>query len=93
MAMTRQPSRQSVAQQHAVLLPGSLLPYRDQWQPYVETLPAQTVLIVEPVQDTPLHRALDLVATQLLAAGCPVQRLTADRLGPRSGIQAALPLV
>jgi hypothetical protein len=92
MAIGHETTRHVVQHRHAVLLPGNLLPYRDQWQPYVDTLPAQTVLIVEPEQDTPLHRALELVAAQLQATGRPVQRLTADRLGPQSGIQATLPL-
>ncbi len=93
MAIARETTGHVTQHRHAVLLPGSVLPYRDQWQPYVDTLPAQTVLIVEPASDTPLHRALELVAEQLLAAGHPVQRLTADHLGPRTGIQAALPFV
>jgi hypothetical protein len=78
--------------QHAVLVPGSLWSYRSQWQPYVEMLPTQTVLIVEPARGTPLHRVLELVAAQLLAAGHPVRRLAADTLGPQHGIQAPLPL-
>jgi hypothetical protein len=35
---------------------------------------------------------LDLVATELAAAGRPVSRLPATQLGPQHGIQATLPL-
>jgi hypothetical protein len=92
MAIIGQSAGNHAQARHAVLVPGSLWSCRSQWQPYVETLPAQTVLIVEPARDTPLHQLLELVAAQLLAAGHPVCRLTAEQLGPQHGIQAALPL-
>lgn len=76
-----------------VLLPGDLLPYREQWEQYAATLSAQTVLIVLPDHDTRLSAVLDLVAAQIAAAGRPVVRLSAQQLGPQRGIQAALPLV
>jgi hypothetical protein len=82
----------SPRQRHAVLLPGSLLPYRSQWQSYVDTLPANTVLILTPTRATRLQQVLDLVATELAAAGRPVSRLPAAQLGPQRGIQATLPL-
>ena len=76
------------AQRHAVLLPGSLLPYRSQWQPYVDTLAANTVLVVMPASATRLQQVLDRVASELAAAGRPVARLTTAQLGPQRGIQA-----
>jgi hypothetical protein len=82
----------SSGQRHAVLLPGSLLPYRSQWQPYVDTLPANTVLVVTPASATRLQQVLDRVASELVAAGWPVSRLTTAQLGPQRGIQAPLPL-
>lgn len=77
---------------HAVLLPGDLLPYREQWQPYAASLPANAVLLVVPDHDTRLRAILDQVAAQFAAAGRPVARLRADQLGPLRGIQMALPL-
>jgi hypothetical protein len=92
MTITGQSGGDHAQARHAVLVPGNLLSCRSQWQPYVEALPAQTVLIVEPAREAPLHRVLELVAAQLLAAGHPVHRLAAEQLGPQTGIQASLPL-
>ncbi len=61
------------------LVPGSLLPYRNQWQALANSLPQGEVLIVLPTADTRPKRTLETVATQLRAKGYEVTTCPADR--------------
>ena len=54
------------------LVPGSLLPFRKQWQQLANTLPSGSTLIVLPVEASPARKVLERVSSQLTAKGSQV---------------------
>jgi len=75
----------------AVLLAGSLLPSRSQWQPYTATLAPETLLVILPAAPARTRQALELVAVFLQASGRPVAVLGAEQFGAGRGIQGRFP--
>ena len=58
------------------LVPGNLLPYKEQWQAIANNLPQGTVLIIFPASNSPQRRTLETVANLLQADGRRVSTLS-----------------
>ena len=63
------------------LVPGSVLPFKEQWQQLANELPAGTTLIILPPHDGPQRRTLQRVAEQMKANGSQVAILPTDKIG------------
>ena len=61
------------------IVPGSLLPFKAEWQQVANSLPIGSILICLPAADTPQRKALETVAALLKAHGHQVTTLPADR--------------
>ena len=57
------------------LVPGSLLPFKNKWQPLANQQPQGTVLLVLPLCDTPHRRKLRELAERMMANGCRIKIL------------------
>jgi hypothetical protein len=62
------------------LVPGSLLPFKKEWQRLANALPAGTTLIVLPSGDGSARRTLEKVSASMQAKGRQVQILTQEQL-------------
>ena len=62
------------------LVPGSLLPFKTEWQRLANELPAGTTLIVLPSGDGSARRTLEKVSASMQAKGRQVQILTQEQL-------------
>ena len=51
------------------LVPASLLPFKEQWQPLARSLPTGAALLVVPDTETPLRRTMRRLVPQLRAQG------------------------
>ncbi len=71
--------RQRVQVHCLTLVPASLLPLKDRWQPIADALPQGDALIIVPSGDGPIRRNLARVAAQLRAGGRCVTTLPVQR--------------
>ena len=62
------------------LVPGSLLPYKDEWQRLANQLPEGSTLIVLPSADCSARRTLESVSRSMKAKGQRVTTLSQDQL-------------
>ncbi len=60
------------------LVPGSLLPFKKEYQAIANQQPPGTTLVVLPAQDSSQRRTLELVASRLKAKGQLVQILSSQ---------------
>src|SRR5712692_10282879 len=70
-----------VRSDNLALVPGSLLPFKGQWQDAANRLPRGAVLICLPAADCPQRQALERVGALLAAEGHQVTMLPAERFG------------
>ncbi len=77
--------------QNPALLAGSLLPQRDLWQQFADSLPAGEILVILPIQDGPQRHALLTAAIHLQAAGHRVTIIAADTFSG-TAVQARMTL-
>jgi len=80
--ITPPPTLRRAKLDNLALVPGSLLPYREQWQAIANSLPRGDVLIVLPSSDQPSNRTLQDLAARLQAKGRHVTILAVDDLQP-----------
>ncbi len=69
--------RQRVQVHSLTLVPASLLPLKDRWQPIADALPQGDAFIIVPRGCGPIRRSLARVAAQLRAGGRCVTTLPA----------------
>ena len=62
------------------LVPGDLLPLKEQWQRLANDLPEGSVLICMPPPERPQRLVLERVASNLRAEGYHVTTLLAERI-------------
>ncbi len=60
------------------LVPGSLLPFKREWQELANQLPEGSTLIVLPSSDCPVRRTLEKVSSTLRAKGHQITTLPAE---------------
>jgi len=60
------------------LVPGSLLPFKEEWQKVANGLPQGTTLIVLPSSDSSARRTLEKVSSSMKAKGRRVATLPAE---------------
>jgi hypothetical protein len=63
-----------------VLVPASLLPFKEQYQEIANQQPPGTTLVVLPETTHPQRQALETVVTTLQAKGQAVSTIAADRV-------------
>jgi hypothetical protein len=80
--LTRPPATLGKAKlDNLVLVPGSLLPFKEEWQALANQLPAGATLIVLPVSDGAARATLQKVSRSLQAKGRTVATMPARRFG------------
>ncbi len=62
------------------LVPGSLLPYKEEWQTIANTLPIGTVLVVLPARNHPQRQLYERVTSLLQATGYTVRIISEGEL-------------
>jgi predicted DNA-binding WGR domain protein len=66
--------------ENVALVPASLMPHKRRYQALANDLPAGSILVVLPEEDTPERRLLEQTADRFRAKGHPVAVLTADQV-------------
>jgi predicted DNA-binding WGR domain protein len=66
--------------ENVALVPASLMPHKQRYQALANDLPAGSILVVLPQEDTPERRLLEQTADRFRAKGHPVAVLTADQV-------------
>lgn len=66
--------------ENVALVPGNMLPYKDQYQAIANSLPKGEVLIVVPPTDQPGRLVLERVASLLRSDGHQVTTIRSERL-------------
>ncbi len=61
------------------LVPGSLLPFKKEWQKLANQLPEGSTLVILPTSSTPQRKALEGTVSQLRGKGRPVRVVLATR--------------
>ncbi len=67
--------------ENLALVPGNLLPFKDEWQAIANKLPKGDVLIVLPPSDSRERKTLERVAALMKAKGHRVTTASAERFG------------
>ena len=62
------------------LVPGSLLPFKKEWQQLANSLPEGSTLIILPFSDSSARRTLEKVSSSLKAKGHAVMTVSAERV-------------
>jgi hypothetical protein len=75
--------RQSVKLDNVALVPGNLLPFKNEYQEIANGLPQGGILIVLP-QEQGSRRAFEQTAAQLKQQGKAITTITATRFIPRA---------
>jgi len=70
-----------VPRENIALVPGSLLPFKAQWQAIARSLPAGSALIIMPAPGSPLTKTLETIARLLEVEGHRVTLVPAERFG------------
>jgi predicted DNA-binding WGR domain protein len=66
--------------ENVALVPASLMPHKQRYQALANDLPAGSILVVLPEEDSPERRLLEQTADRFRAKGHPVAVLTADQV-------------
>ena len=64
------------------LVPGSLLPFKKEWQQLANSLPEGSTLIILPSSDSSARRTLEKVSSSMKAKGRQVRILTQEQFAP-----------
>jgi hypothetical protein len=65
------------------LVPGNLLPFKDQWQKVANRLPNGSTLVILPAPTSRQRKTFETVATKLRENGKRVITLSAEQFGGR----------
>lgn len=77
------PSLRRAALDNLTLVPGNLLPFKEEWQALASNLPQGSALLILPASDSPHRKAWDTIAHQLEADGYKVTILPAEHFTPK----------
>ncbi len=83
--------RGSVEMDHVMLMPASLLPFKNEWQAVADGLPDGGVLLVVPLRSAALQRTLAHLVPQLRAQGRHTTIVLEDRFPGHLPVQERHP--